>query len=990
MMNLIGATIDYYQILLKIRETPTRVLYKAYSTRSQTYVALEVVKTAWLKPDELLELINEHVRKISELLHPNIATVIDTGLHDGLIYIAYNFSPARPLRRFFNRTYPWKEMARELVSISHALAYAHEQDVIHGALHPSSIILDSKKNPILFDFGLERLITYYILARAPGAWINRWGFEYRAPEQLNDAAPDKQADIYALGIMLHEWLIGKVPQLDTTVLGTLQRRKSAPKFITKDMASVPPVIQNLIKKCIAVDPAERYQSMQEVYIVLARGALDMSITKKMVRKPLAIPAKRFKLQRSQIRQVSFIVILGIFALIAFLNRPAIYMTIYPPTGTPTLTNIPPTPTQTVPPTSTPFPTPTAIPSTATPLVFPVFQEVSILREIDQMLSPSNVDKMVMLSVWGIGNVNRLASAPDGSQLVAASSIGIFILDAQSLELEKYIDTRSSITALEFSPEGKLAATGDSDGLIQIWNTQTWEESETPYSGHLGAILDLAFSPDGSSLASVDSDSILIQWQVNSAEGPQPKRIEVLGGVSSLAYSDDGSTIVTGGNDLLLNIWNADTLTLQQKKPFSGKIVDIAPVKGSDSLFVVGGNDQRVALMDLAGDTVPVTVGSLRYPLTSVAVSPNGTLVAAGDLNGGVAVWDVSGEKIQEVLKPQNYVLGDPNDIENTGSLHSLSFRPDGGSIFSALHDGIIRSVDTTNGEVITNNLRLNAHVEKMAVSHDSRHLLTQQDNGTLTMWNVWSGTALYQLQGEIKDGDPFSQDDGSFAVASAGLSPSMVSVYGTANGDESYNLKSQPRIRSIQFVKNNSQLIVVYDQFIDLWSMSNGQKLETDPEFDGTGCQTIKDINGQSVVSITNYQYVITNNNNKRGLCVFSPLDWKVAINENGGKIVFGGESLLSIADARNPGNENQNLRGVNRKNIVSVAINPSGDLVAAAYADHSIHIWDTATRDELTSVKDGLFGHIDTITDLRFTSDGKLLISVSMDGTIRLWGVPH
>lgn len=989
-MNLIGATIEHYQILVKIRETPTRVLYKAYSSRSQTYVALEVVKTSWLKPDELLGLINEHVRNISELLHPNIATVIDTGLHDGLIYIIYNFAPARPLRRFFNRTYPWKEMARELVSISHALAYAHEQDIVHGALHPSSIILDSKRNPILFDFGLERLITYYILARAPGTWINRWGFEYRALEQLNDAAPDKQADIYALGIMFHEWLIGKVPQLDTTILGTLQKRKSSPKFARKDVASVPPVIQNLIKKCIATDPAERYQTMQEIYIVLARGALDMSLTKKMVRKPLAVPAVRFKLQRSFIRRTGFAVILGLIVFAVFLNRPAIYAAITPPTGTPTLTKIPPTPTQTAYPTSPPPPTPTAIPPTATPFAFPVFQDIAISPAIDQTLSPANVDRMIMLSVWGIGNLNRIASSPDGSQLAGASSIGIFVFDAQSLELKKYIDTRSSITALEFSSDGKIAATGDSDGLIQLWNTQTWEEFEAPLSGHLGTIFDLSFSPDGTRVVSVDSDGILIQWQVNSPEGSQPKRVEVPGGATSLAYSDDGIYIVTGGNDLLLNIWNSETLTLQQKKSFSGKIVDIAPIKGSDRLFVVGGNDQRVVLLDLDSDTPLITVGSLRYPLTGVAASPDGMLVAASDLNGGIAVWNLSGEKIQEVLRPQNYVLGDQNAVDNPGSLHSLSFSPDGQLIFSGLYDGIIRALNTTNGEVVKDNLLLNAHVQRAAISHDSRYLLTQQDNGSLTMWDVWSGTAQYQLQGEIKNGDPFSQDDRSFGVTSTGLGPSTVSVYATTNGDEIYNLKSQTRIRTIQFVNNSTQLIFVYDQFIELWSMSSGQKLETNPEFDGTGCQTIKDINGQPVVSITNYQYVVMNNNNKSGLCVFSPLDWKVVIDEIGGRIVFGGESVLSIADARNPGSNNQNLRGVNRKNIVSVSISPNGDLIAAAYDNHSIHIWDTATRDELTSVKDGLYGHSDTITDLRFTPDGKLLISVSMDGTIRLWGVPH
>jgi len=83
-------------------------------------------------------------------------------------------------------------------------------------------------------------------------------------------------------------------------------------------------------------------------------------------------------------------------------------------------------------------------------------------------------------------------------------------------------------------------------------------------------------------------------------------------------------------------------------------------------------------------------------------------------------------------------------------------------------------------------------------------------------------------------------------------------------------------------------------------------------------------------------------------------------------------------------------MHGVNRKNITSVALSPNGDLIAAAFDDYSIHVWDATTREELTSAKDGLYGHSDTITDIRFTPDGKLLISVSLDGTIRLWGVPN
>ena len=100
------------------------------------------------------------------------------------------------------------------------------------------------------------------------------------------------------------------------------------------------------------------------------------------------------------------------------------------------------------------------------------------------------------------------------------------------------------------------------------------------------------------------------------------------------------------------------------------------------------------------------------------------------------------------------------------------------------------------------------------------------------------------------------------------------------------------------------------------------------------------------------------------------------------GRLVYGGNSqlvaLLSESNTRE-------MSGVNLRNVVSAAINPDGDLLAAAYDDNTIHLWDVSTRQEVIS----LFGHTGSITDLRFTPDGMFLISSSLDGTIRLWGVP-
>ena len=983
MNNPVGSIISQYQILVKIRETPTRVLYRAYNIRSQNHVAIELIKTSGLEPSELLRLINEQVRRNAELTHPNIARIADTGMHEGLIYIIYNFSPAQPLRRFFNRTYSWQETSRELASITHAMAYAHEKGIVHGSLHPSSILLDEKRNPIIFDFGLEQIITNYLLAYSPGAWINRWGFEYRAPEQLNGALPDARCDIYAMGMILHEWLTGKILFLDSSVLGTLKVRKTASGTIDKK-SSISPIIQNLIQKCIATRPVDRYQTMQEVYIVLARGALDMSITRKMVRKPLAIPARRFRVKQSQLRQAGFMAItLAALGLALFsLNLTS---TIFRPSAssTPTSTSLATALATTVIPTSTPTKEVVIADTPMPTIIFPVFQNTPLFSTRQLGIMKDNINDMVPLGIWGMGNVNGLASSPDGKHLAVASSIGIYIFDPQNLRLKSFIDTRSWMIALEFSPDGRSLATGDRDGLIRLWHTDSWEEFANTYSGHTQPVLDLAFSPDGTRLASIDLNENLIQWKLQSTD-EQPDRIRVTE-VTAIAYSGDGAKIITGGNDLIVRVLNASDLSFAQKKDFSAHVVDLATIKGSN-VVVIGGNDQSVSLLDIGDAPSLTSLGRTQYPLSGVAASFDGKRIAAADINGGVAIWDLTREKDKQMVKPQSYTVGDPHDLDSPGSPHSVAFSSDGRSIFSALHNGAIRSLDGTEGTEKAQYLKGIAHIEKMAVSPDSQFILTQQDN-TLTLWDLKSGGPKYTLNGEMRGDYPFSDDSQRLAVVTTDIGPVFVKVYNVANGDEVNSLKGQPGLRSIRFINSDSQLISVYDESAELWSMASGEKLKTSRSFDGTGCLAIKDINEQTVASITKYEYVVTATENKAGLCIYEPQNWRTtAYNESKGLVAYGDNSKLAILSVQSSDNKEENMRGVNLKNIIRVAISPDGTLVAAAFEDNSIHIWDVDTHEELVS----LSGHDGFITDLQFTPDGKFLISTSVDGTLRLWGLPY
>jgi WD40 repeat protein len=602
----------------------------------------------------------------------------------------------------------------------------------------------------------------------------------------------------------------------------------------------------------------------------------------------------------------------------------------------------------------------------TPVAFP-----------NSQISPENAGKMSLIGQWGLGDLSGLTVSPDGKYIAVASSTGIFIFNSQSLEIEKQIDTGSWISAIAFSPDGKLLASGEKDGLIDIWDTTNWQEAQTPLSGHTQTVVDLAFSPDGTTLASVGKDNKLIRWTL---EDPT-KRLSVnlpATGAGAVAYSADNSQILTGGNDFKIQVWDASDLAPIKSATLSSKIVDIARV-GNTGLFVVGSADQRINLLDLPNGLALQSIGSLQYPLTRVAASPMGDLVAAGDLNGGLKVWDKNGKQIWQ---SQNYVTTNLAPLELPGSPNNISFSPDGKILFSGLHDGTIRSLGASTGQEIKKDESFKGHVEKLAITDDGKYVIMQNDMQSITLWDLHNGKPLNSTQGEIEDGVPFSKDDSNLAIAS---DRSTVKVYKVPDLKEIYTLRGHQDIQTIEFIKNDAQLVAGYNRDMHLWSMSSGQELKIQRLFPGTGCNTITDLHGLTIFQITDYQFIVPTSQGNPSICAFQKLNWTTDIDREGNFIAYGGNSKLAVIDLRNRLSASIEMNA-NRKNVVRVAISPGGKLLAAAYDDNVIHLWDVASKQEITS----LDGHTDLITDLVFTLDGKMLFSTSLDGTIRIWGVPN
>lgn len=980
MKNLIGKTVKNYQVLLKVRETATRVLYRAYDPESQKYLGLEVIKIENVRQKELLALLREQAEKCAHLNNPNIAPLIDSGIDKGILYLVFGFSPVRTLRRIFNQTLSWNRSAHEFVTISQTLASAHQAGIVHGSLDPACILLDENDTPFLYDFGFESIIQGYLVSGTPGAWLKSWKYPYASPEQLAGKPVDPRSDVYSMGIILYEWMAGEIPLLDETALGTLYRRMKPSRRVIDPKRIEPPEIRELILKSIAPDPKKRYSSMQEFSIVLAREVLGLGLTSKIVRTPSAAGEK--KVVRSKVNPrlanslgAGLLVLLVVLA--ALLGTGVLSLHRFP--AAPAQTHTVPAAAE-KPQTS---PTTTVRLSTTVPTNTPVSLSLSFpLPEgnalpATQVINTSNASGLVMIGIWGVGEINRFALSPDGKYIAAATSLGVFVYSADTFQPVKQLDTHSWVSTVAYSPDGKIIASGDRNGLIVLWDTGSWDEIRN-FSGHKGGVVGLAFSPDGNYLASISQDDTLIKWTVNLGTGEAFLSQKLASG-SSITYSPDGSQIMTGGTDWKVNLFDAKDLKLLKTINTANRVVEVRFFSHS-SYIAVGTADRMVNIIDLEGKNTFRALTGVTFDLSSIAVSPDGQTVAAGDVNGGIVVWQYTSQQLwkftsgDRIEAPASEVLSRRN---------VLFYSPDGKRLYSLARNGMLRAFDSSSGTKLGQAGPINNNMVQFAVSNDSTRAVFQTVDNQIEGWDIQSGVHRYTVAGVFKPGTSMPQNGQYFAAMT---DTSTIKVYETSTGKELLSLNGHTNVRTINFVADGSFLAVWNGNTMRLWSISSSQEIKTEKKFDSYQCTAVSPLNKPVLFYMTSYLYVFEASNLNSILCGYPMVDARdvVVFDTINRQLIIGGYHKLEVRSFSSI-NTPTAMSGTGNLRTLKLAESPSGTLLAVVGEDNLIHIWSVASGTEIMS----LYGHGSTITDLEFTRDGKLLISSSRDGTIRIWAVP-
>ncbi|HOX07451.1 MAG TPA: protein kinase [Planctomycetota bacterium] len=258
-----------YRILGELGRGGMGVVYRAMQETLERQVALKVIRAGEAAgADEVQRFLREAVTA-AKLRHPNIVTVYELDVVDGIYYYTMEFIEGQDLGRLIQAgPLPLRRAVILTLKVARALAHAHAKGVVHRDLKPGNIILDEAGEPMVTDFGLALDLERGARSSAYAAGTP-W---YMAPEQISDQreAVGPACDVYALGTVLFEMLTGRVPFEGTSVEDIFEAiTNREPPDPRAHRPEIDAALAEVCLTCLRKSPAQRWASAAELATTLA-------------------------------------------------------------------------------------------------------------------------------------------------------------------------------------------------------------------------------------------------------------------------------------------------------------------------------------------------------------------------------------------------------------------------------------------------------------------------------------------------------------------------------------------------------------------------------------------------------------------------------------------------------------------------------------------------------------------------------------------------
>jgi WD40 repeat protein len=941
---------------------------RVYEGRQQSParpVAVKVLRDG-LASRAIMKRFEQEANLLARLRHPHIAQVhtLGTCRHArGTIpfFVMELVENALPIDRFADdRGLSVRQRVTLMRRVAAAVAYGHRMGIVHRDLKPGNILVGGDGEPKVIDFGVARStdadLALTTMQTDAGQLVGT--LRYMSPEQFDADASriSTSTDVYALGLVLHELLLGELPYdvrgQPIVVAARIIREQEPPTVarICRAMRSEDGLdatdsrrLAAIIVKCLQKAPADRYATADELEAELARW-----LAGEPVRARPATGAERlWRLAQRHRLPVAAAVLVCVAGLIAALfsirarqqerlaqwhrvaeQQEAYYSTVQRSAAAADRRN--------------------------TPIAASLLERARSLpgvdgRPIELDCLAARLDDSVE-ELRGHGTIVRaVAASLSDERLLTGDDHGVVRLWARApsgtyRELHAHQGHDAAIWSAAMSSDGRRAVTVAEDASAIVWDT-TDGAARGRLSGHSAAIYGVAFAPDGRSIATASADGTVCIWNADSGERAAILTPEWLPAardrnVYGVAFTNGGNRVAAACGDGLIRLWHVE----------SGSVVS-----------VLRGHSRRVF---------------------AVCCAPDSRRLASASEDGTARVWDMDAEACVAVLRHPLRVNG-------------VVWTADGSSLATVSADAIVRLWSPVDGGIARELVGHRDAIWSLSLLSGDR-VVTASADTTARVWDAGERTEpVLQCGGEDGvgvRGVVYSADGRLAATATAQGRVRLWNMSTCATQRDMPTVRG--RVNAVAFSPAGDVVAAACaDGSARLYSVENAEEIERIPAHSGPVFAVTFSPDGRRIATagaetqVTGAErgtvriHSVPTEPEARLTLPHPARAHAAAWSPDGRRVATAcADGVVREWDAGTG-----TMRGAHRghaDDVNWVAWSPDGSRVASASSDGTVRLWNPSDGWSSTEMK----GPVGQVWETAFSPDGTRIAGVGADGSLHLW----